>query len=165
MAEDLPPTEMVSVPVPIAVLAEKAPDVRLAAVAILFTCSEYVPATASELVLAEAMVASATVALNPARLLGTSSAPKEAFKVSSALVKVPYADTSESRVADCALSCAVWAAPCALVSEDTMELISRPEPMPVEVISELALGVLDAALLEVLDGLIAELMVVSSAVA
>jgi hypothetical protein len=31
----------------------------------------------------------------------------------------------------------VWAAPNELVSEDTMELMLSPDPMPVEVISEL----------------------------
>ena len=59
----------------------------------------------------------------------------------SALENVPKADTcalSEVCSSDSSLVCA---APYADVSEDTMALMSRPDPMPVEVMSEF--GVLD----------------------
>jgi hypothetical protein len=38
-----------------------------------------------------------------------------------------------------AVSCAVWAAPNEVVSDDTMALMFKPEPIPVEVINVLAL--------------------------
>ncbi len=57
-----------------------------------------VPATASALVVALAMVLSATVASNAASWLGSSSAGSACCKVSSAAVNVPYAETWESSV-------------------------------------------------------------------
>ncbi len=80
---------MVSVPVPTCVPFEKAADVAVATLARLFTCSEYDPATASDVVVAEAMFLSATVAVNAASWLGSSKAGSESFRVSSAAVNVP----------------------------------------------------------------------------
>ena len=64
-------------------------EVRVAAVARLLTSREYWPATASEVVVAEAMVLSATVASKPASWLGSSRAPRLDCRVSRALVNEP----------------------------------------------------------------------------
>ena len=55
----------------------------------------------------------------------------------SALENVPKADTCALSEVCSAESSFVCAAPYAEVSEDTMALMSRPDPMPVEVMSEL----------------------------
>ena len=60
-----------------------------------------------------------------------------ACNVSSALEKVPKADTWALSVVCSELSAFVWAAPYAFVSEVTMALMSSPEPMPVDVIRAL----------------------------
>jgi hypothetical protein len=51
----------------------------------------------------------------------------------------------------CWASWEVWAAPNAVVREETMALMFNPEPMPVDVMSALPLGVLLVAL--PLDGM------------
>ena len=96
IAVDALPTAMVSVPVPTAAVLDSGAEVAVATVARLFTSNEYVPATASEPVVALAMFLSATVAANPASWVGSSSAGSESFKVSSAAVNVPYAETCAS---------------------------------------------------------------------
>jgi hypothetical protein len=58
---DVPPTAIVSVPVPICALLATACEVRLAAAARFCTANEYCPATASEVVVTDAIVLSATV--------------------------------------------------------------------------------------------------------
>ena len=63
MEVEAAPTPTVSVPVPIVLELATAFDVREAAVARFWTSSEYWPSTAFELVVAEAMVLSATVAV------------------------------------------------------------------------------------------------------
>ncbi len=91
------------------------------------------------LVLAEATVGSATVALKEASVLGVSIADKVPCSVSSALWKVPKADTWASAafsplvIADCGPS------PKAVVSSETMADTLSPEPMPVDVIAALPL--------------------------
>jgi hypothetical protein len=105
------------------------------------------------------MLLSATVAENAASWLGSSSGGSAACKVSSAAVNVPYAETWESSVVCSFVSWAVCPAPNAVVSEETMALMSNPEPMPVEVIKALAL---DGELLEEL-GETTELIEFSSA--
>ena len=91
IAVDAPPTAMVRVPVPTAAAlpANTGFEVKVAEVARLFTCSEYWPATASEVVVAVAMLLSATVAANPANWLASSSGGSASFRVSSAEAKVP----------------------------------------------------------------------------
>ncbi len=88
---EAPPTAIVRIPVPTTV--EEPPsnglDVRVADVARLFTSREYWPATAPEVVLADAMVLSATVALRPDNWLGSSRAGSDCWSVSRALVKDP----------------------------------------------------------------------------
>src|ERR1700675_3841779 len=110
---EAPPTAIVRVPVPTTVVEPptNAWDVSVAGVARLFTCREYWPATASALVVADAMFLSATVAAKPANCLGSSRAGSASFSVSSALVKVPYAETWESRVFCWLVSWVVCAAP------------------------------------------------------
>ena len=87
---ETPPTESVSVPVPMAT-AEFATGVedRLAAVARFCTSREYVAGIAPEVADAVATVVSATVAVRPARVLGLSRVVSVACSVSSALLKVP----------------------------------------------------------------------------
>jgi hypothetical protein len=53
-------------------------------------------------------------------------------------VKVPNADTWESSDADWLFNWFCWPAPKALVRDDTIALILSPEPMPLDVISEVA---------------------------
>src|ERR1700733_6264061 len=97
IAIELEPTATVSVPVPTAVAElARCAEVIVADVARLFTCNEYWPATPSEVVVAVAMLGSATVAANPANWLGSSSGGNASFRVSSAAVKVPNAETCES---------------------------------------------------------------------
>jgi hypothetical protein len=83
------PTAMVNVPVPIAAVLDSGAEVNVAAVARWLTCREYWPATASDVVVAEAMLLSATVASNPANWLGFSMAWTACCSVSRALVNVP----------------------------------------------------------------------------
>ena len=80
------------------------------------------------------MFLSATVAANAASGLGSSRAGNASLSVSSAAVKVPYAETWESSEVCAFVSCVVWAAPNAVVSEETMAPMFKPDPMPVEVI-------------------------------
>jgi len=51
---------------------------------------------------------------------------------------VPNAETWESKAVDVVFSSFCWPAPNALVSDETMAEILSPDPMPVEVMSELA---------------------------
>src|ERR1700677_192196 len=156
---DAPPTASVNVPVPIAAPAlENACEVREAAVARFWTSKEYVPGTASESVVAEAMVLSATVASYPASWDGSSRVESVACNVLRALEKVPNADTCAFNVVCSVDSSLVCAAPKLEVSAETMALILSPEPMPVDVISELAEAALAVLELPVDDT--AELMLV-----
>jgi hypothetical protein len=70
-----------------------------------------VPGTASEEVVAEAMLLSATVASYPASWDGSSSVERVACKVLKALEKVPNADTCAFRLVCSADSSLVCAAP------------------------------------------------------
>ena len=69
--------------------AKNALDVNDAALARLLTSREYCPATASEVVVAEAMFLSATEAANPANWLLVFNVVNDDFNASRALVKVP----------------------------------------------------------------------------
>jgi hypothetical protein len=133
---EVPPTEIVSVPVPmVEVEAETGLEVSVAAVARFCTESVYWPATAPVDAVAEATVGSPTVASKPASWVGFSSAERVPWSVSSALVKVPNAETCESSAVSCLVISFCGPAPKALVNEDTMAAISSPDPMPVEVTS------------------------------
>ena len=75
--------------------------------------------------------------MKPAKAAGLSSVDTVACRVDSALLNVPKADS-------CALSVVCWLAisfcwptPSAFVSAETIAPMLSPDPMPVEVISEL----------------------------
>ncbi len=87
---EAPPTAIDKVPVPTTeVELGTGCEVSVADVARFCTSSEYCPAAAPELVLADAMVLSATVASKPARVLGSSKVDSVDCRVLSALLKVP----------------------------------------------------------------------------
>jgi hypothetical protein len=138
MVDDVPPTLIVKLPVPMLVFAlVTGADVRVAALARFWTANVYVPATAVEEAVADAMLVSPTVASNPARVLALSTAARAVCRVSSELVKVPNAETWLSSEVSWLVNWSCCPAPNALVSSDTMALISRPEPIPVEVMAAL----------------------------
>ena len=62
---------------------------------------------------------------------------KVACNVASALLKVPNADTCAVNAVWRRFSALVSAAPAEVVSEDTIALISRPDPIPVDEMAEL----------------------------
>jgi hypothetical protein len=108
----------------------------------------YCAGTASAVAVAVAMVGSPRVAVSVARLLEVSSGVSVACSVESALLNVPNAEIWVFSVLD---SCASWlfsAAPCAVVSVETMALMSSPEPMPVEEMTAWLAAALDADELE-----------------
>jgi hypothetical protein len=90
-----------------------------------------------ESVLADAIVLSATVAENPASAVGSSSVASVACSVDSEVLKVLNADNCELIVVVWSVICVCCPAPSAVVNSDTIAPILSPEPMPVEVISEL----------------------------
>jgi hypothetical protein len=138
MVADVPPTLIVKLPVPMVVLElVTGAEVRVAALARFCTANVYVPATASEDAVAVAMLVSPTVASNPARVLVLSTAARAVWRVSSELVNVPNAETWLSSEVSWLVSWFCCPAPKALVSSDTMAVMFRPEPMPVEVIAAL----------------------------
>lgn len=95
------------------------------------------PATAPDAAVADAIVLSPTVASNPAKELAVSTAPSAVCRASIEVVNVPHADTCESAEFDSVLIWSCWPAPNAVVSADTIPEILRPDPIPVEVTSEL----------------------------
>jgi hypothetical protein len=138
MVADALPTLSVKFPVPMVVLElVNADDVSVVEVARFCTANEYVPATAVEEAVAEAMLVSATVASNPARVLALSTAASAVCRASSELVNVPNAETWLSSEVDWLVNWSCCPAPNALVSSLTMAVISRPEPIPVEVMAAL----------------------------
>src|SRR5277367_6753768 len=83
------------------------------------------------------MVVSPTVASNPASVPGLSRVVSVDCSVLKALLNVPNADTWASSEFCSFVNTLVWAAPKAVVSEDTMAEISSPDPIPVDVIKAL----------------------------
>jgi hypothetical protein len=67
------------------------------------------------------------------------------FKASTELVNVPNAETWASSAVDCELISFCWPAPKALVRDETIAEMSRPEPIPVDVMSELTDDAAEAA--------------------
>jgi hypothetical protein len=53
---------------------------------------------------------------------------------------VPKADTCASSESPCEVNSFCWPAPKALVSDDTMALMSSPDPIPVDVMAALLAG-------------------------
>ena len=138
MLADVPPTLIVRLPVPMVVVElVTGAEVRVAALARFCTANVYVPATAVEEAVADAMLVSPTVASNPAKVLVSSTAARAVCKASSELVNVPNAETWLSSAVSWFVSWSCCPAPKALVSSDTMAVISRPEPIPVEVMAAL----------------------------
>jgi hypothetical protein len=136
MVDEVPPTLIVKLPVPIVVFElVTGAEVKVAALARFCTANVYVPATAVEEAVAVAMLVSPTVASKPAKVLVLSTAARAVFKASSELVNVPNADTWLSSEVSWLVNWFCCPAPKALVSSDTMAVTSRPEPIPVDVMA------------------------------
>jgi hypothetical protein len=119
MVDEVPPTLIVKLPVPIVVFElVTGAEVKVAALARFCTANVYVPATAK-----------------PAKVLVLSTAARAVFKASSELVNVPNADTWLSSEVSWLVNWFCCPAPKALVSSDTMAVTSRPEPIPVDVMA------------------------------
>ena len=138
MVADVLPTLIVKFPVPMVVLElATAADVSVVEVARFCTAKEYVPATAVEEAVADAILVSPTVASNPANVLALSTAARAVCRVSSELVNVPNAETWLSSEVSWLVNWSCCPAPNALVNSVTMAVMSRPEPIPVEVMAAL----------------------------
>src|SRR5450631_1442727 len=127
-----PPTEICNVPVPTMAVApaELGAELKLAAVAKFCTAIEYWPVTALDVAVAVAMVASPTVAVRPASCAGSCKAVNVAWKVESALLKVPQADTCAFSAVLLRLMALVKGAAFALVNDVTIAAMSSPDPTP-----------------------------------
>src|ERR1700716_3031696 len=98
---------------------------------------EYCPATAPEVAVAVAMVVSARAAVRVANLVGSWRVASVAWNVASALLNAPKADTSAVSAVLLRFRALVSGAAFAVVREVTMPLISRPDPIPVDDMTEL----------------------------
>src|SRR5260370_1800380 len=78
------------------------------------------------------MVVWAGAAVRPANLVGSWRVASVAWNVASALLNTPKADTSAVSAVLLRFRALVSGAALAVVSEVTMLLISRPDPMPVD---------------------------------
>ncbi len=112
--------------------------------------------------MALAIVLSATVAVKPASAVGLAKVDTVACSVESALLKVPNADSCAFSVVCWFVISVCWPAPSAVVRADTIAVMLSPEPMPVEVISELPAAAPEVEeLVGVVDEEIAELIKLS----
>jgi hypothetical protein len=86
---------------------------------------------------AVAIVVSARAAVRLANLVGSWRVAKVAWNVASALLNVPNAETSAVSAVLLRFRALVSGAAFAVVRDDTMLLISRPDPIPVDDMTEL----------------------------
>ena len=98
--------------------------------------------------MAVAMVISASVPVRPTSLVGSCKASNVAWNVESAALKVPKADTCAFSAVLLRFMAFVTGAALAVVSAETMEAMSSPDPTPCDemtVLGSVVVGAVDDA--------------------